>query len=65
MNPRRGGRSLDLARLRMRLPKQLAQMTDEQLEVCLREMEELAHLGIDALMEERRSARDERDKKPG
>ena len=40
---------LDLTSLRKRLPKQLAHMSDEQLEVCLRDMYALAHLAIDRL----------------
>ena len=40
---------LDLAALRKRLPWQLAQMSDEQLEVCLREMYAVANLAIDVV----------------
>ena len=38
---------LDLTSLRKRLPQQFAQMSDEQLEVCVRDMYALAHLAFD------------------
>ncbi|HSY52066.1 MAG TPA: hypothetical protein VLC46_24910 [Thermoanaerobaculia bacterium] len=41
---------LDLAYLRKRLPKQFAQMSDEQLEVCLGELYALANLAVDGVM---------------
>jgi hypothetical protein len=44
---------LDLALLRERLPKQFAQMSDEQLEVCLREMYALANLAFDGVKSRR------------
>jgi len=47
---------LDLAQLRKRLPEQFAQMSDEQLEVCVGELYALANLAVDAVMTERDSA---------
>lgn len=44
---------LDLAYLRKRLPRQLAQMSDEQLEVYRLDMYALANLAIDYVMKKK------------
>jgi hypothetical protein len=51
---------LDLDYLRKRLPKQLAQMSDEQLEVYRGELYALANLAVDSVVMTDRDSADHR-----
>lgn len=54
--------SLDLALLRRRLPRQLAHLSDEHMEICLRELRAFATLAVDSLLETPKGKAKDREK---